>query len=113
LRDFWISCWGSISQENRSGVSPDIDVIAEKYGLSAEILESQLKLPPLHIYQRTSYEDFLDKASKRLAESDADDVELLALSLKLKVPVWSNDRHFQRSGVEVYTTAKLLKILKA
>jgi predicted nucleic acid-binding protein len=90
-----------------------IDVIAEKYGLSAEILESQLKLLPLHIYQRTSYEDFLDKASKRLAESDADDVELLALSLKLKVPVWSNDRHFQRSGVEVYTTAKLLKILKA
>jgi len=90
-----------------------IDVIAEKYGLSAEILESQLKLLPLLIYQQKFYADFLDKASNRLAESDVDDVELLALSLKLKVPVWSNDRHFQHSGVEVYTTAKLLKILKA
>lgn len=90
-----------------------IGVIAEKYGLSEEILESQLKLLPLLIYQQKFYADFLDKASKRLAESDVDDVELLALSLKLKVSVWSNDRHFQHSGVEVYSTAKLLKILKA
>ena len=98
---------------NVSEVREYIGVIAEKYGLSEEILESQLKLLPLLIYQRTFYEDFLDKASKRLAESDQDDVELLALSFKLKVPVWSNDRHFQHSGVEVYTTAKLLKILRA
>jgi len=98
---------------NVSEVRKYIDFIAEKYRLSAEILESQLKLLPLLIYQRIFYEDFLDKASKRLAESDQDDVELLALSLKLKVPVWSNDRHFQHSGVEVYPTAKLLKILQA
>jgi hypothetical protein len=52
-------------------------------------------------------------ASKRLAESDEDDVEMLALSLKLKVPVWSNDWHFRHSGVGVYSTAKLLKMLKA
>jgi predicted nucleic acid-binding protein len=98
---------------NISEVREYIGVIAEKYGLSEEILESQLKLLPLLIYQQKFYADFLDKASIRLAESDEDDVELLALSLKLKVPVWSNDRHFQHSGVEVYSTAKLLKILKA
>ena len=98
---------------NVSEVREYISVIAEKYGFGEEILESQLKLLPLLIYQQKFYADFLDKASKRLAESDEDDKELLALSLKLKVPVWSNDRHFQHSGVEVYTTAKLLKILKA
>ena len=48
---------------------------------------------------------FLDDASKRLAERDEDDVEPLALSLKLKIPVWSNNRHFQRSGVKTYSTA--------
>ena len=97
---------------NVSEVREYISVIAEKYGFGEEILESQLKLLPLLIYQQKFYADFLDKASKRLAESDEADVQLLALSLKLKVPVWSNDRHFQHSGVEVYTTAKLLKILK-
>jgi len=40
-------------------------------------------------------------------------VELLALAMKLNVPVWSNDSDFKDSGVEVQTTAKLLKILKA
>ena len=90
-----------------------ISVIAEKYGFSEEILESQLKLLPLRIYQQEFYAAFLNIASEKLTESDEDDVELLALSLKLKVPVWSNDRHFQQTGVEVYSTAKLLKILKA
>jgi len=96
-----------------SEVREYIGVIADKYGLSEEILESQLKLLPLRIYQQEFYAEFLTIASKKLAESDEDDVELLALSLKLKVPVWSNDRHFQHAGVGVYTTAKLLKILKA
>jgi len=50
---------------------------------------------------------------KKIAERDEDDVELLALAMKLNVPVWSNDSDFKDSGVEVQTTAKLLKILKA
>jgi predicted nucleic acid-binding protein len=90
-----------------------IGVIADKYGLEEEVLESQLKLLPIRKYKQIFYEDFLVAAAKRLAERDEDDVELLALSLKLKVPVWSNDRHFLHSGAEVYSTAKLLKMLKA
>ncbi len=98
---------------NISEVREYIGVIADKYSLCKEVLESQLKLLPLQIYHQKFYADFLNIASKRLAETDEDDVELLALSLKLKVPIWSNDRDFQHAGVEVYTTAKLLKILKA
>ncbi len=90
-----------------------LDVIAEQYGISEEILESQLKLLPLKIYPRHSYEDLIQKASKKLSGRDEDDIELLALAMKLKVPVWSNDRDFQHAGIEVFTTAKLLKILKA
>ena len=98
---------------NINEVRDYLGVIAEKYSLSEELLESQLKLLPVRIYAQKFYEDFLHAASKRLAEHDEDDIQLLALSLKLKVPVWSNDRHFQHAGVEVYSTAKLLKILKA
>ena len=98
---------------NINEVREYIGVMAAQYGLSEEVLESQLKLLPLRIYQPKFYEDFLHEASERLAERDEDDIQLLALSLKLKVPVWSNDRHFQHSAVEVFSTAKLLKILKA
>lgn len=114
LRVFLVESIEIVTTEFNIGeVREYIGVIADKYGLSEEVIESQLKLLPLRIYQQKFYEDFLVMAIKRLAESDEDDVELLALSLKLKVPVWSNDRHFRHSGVEVYSTAKLLKILKA
>lgn len=98
---------------NISEVREYLSVIAEQYGLSEEILESQLKLLPIKIYPRQFYEDFVKKATRKLSERDEDDIELLALAMKLKVPVWSNDSDFKKSGVEVYTTAKLLKILKA
>ncbi len=90
-----------------------VGVISEQYGLSEEILESQLKLLPLKIYPRHFYEDCIQKASQKLSGRDDDDIELLALALKLKIPVWSNDRDFQHAGIEVFTTAKLLKVLKA
>ena len=51
------------------------------------------------------------EASKRLSGRDEDDVELLALALKLEIPIWSNDRDFRHAEIEVYTTARLLKKL--
>lgn len=114
LRVFLVEALEIVTTEFNIGeVREYIGVIANKYGLSEEVLEAQLKLLPLRIYPRKYYEDFLGIATKRLSESDEDDVELLALALKFKAPVWSNDRHFQHSGVQVYSTAKLLKIVEA
>jgi predicted nucleic acid-binding protein len=101
------------TQFNIDEVREYLGVMAERYGFSEELLESQLKLLPIRVYQREFYEGLIANASKRIAASDKDDVELLALALKLKVPVWSNDRDFQNSGAGLYSTAKLLKILKA
>ncbi len=100
------------TQFNIDEVRQYLGVIAEQYSLGEEILESQLKLLPIEIYSQHFYESFLKGASKKLSgRDDDDDIELLALALKLKIPVWSNDSDFKDSGVEVYTTAKLLKIL--
>jgi len=101
------------TQFNIDEVRQYLSAIAAQYSLSEELLESQLKLLPLKIYSQHFYEGFLKEASKKLSERDEDDIELLALALKLQVPVWSNDSDFKNSGVEVYTTAKLLKILKS
>ena len=101
------------TQFNVDEVREYLSVIAEKYEFSEEILESQLKLLPLSVYPLHFYEDFIQKASQKLSGRDEDDIELLALAIKLKIPVWSNDNDFKNLGIEVYTTAKLLKILKA
>lgn len=101
------------TQFNVDEVREYLSVIAEKYEFSKEILESQLKLLPLSVYPLHFYEDFIQKASQKLSGRDEDDIELLALAIKLKIPVWSNDNDFKNLGIEVYTTAKLLKIFKA
>lgn len=48
------------------------------------------------------------RARKRIGWRDPDDVELLALTLHFKIPLWSNDNDFEGCGVERYTTAELL-----
>lgn len=100
------------TQFNIDEVRKYLNVIADKYDLSIEVLELQLNLLPLKIYQRQHYSGSIPKASKKLSGIDEDDIELLALAMKLKVPVWSNDRDFRNAGVKVYTTARLLKALK-
>ncbi len=39
------------------------------------------------------------------------DVPLLALALKLQAPSWSNDRDFEDFPIELYPTARLLKVM--
>lgn len=97
---------------NIEEVGEYLGIMAGKYGLSETILQSQLKLLPLEIHDRHVYNDSLERASKKLSEKDPDDIELLALALKLKIPIWSNDKDFKHAGIEVYTTAQLLKNLK-
>lgn len=99
------------TQYNIDEVREYLSVLADQYALSEEILESQFKLLPLKVYPAHFYEDFVQRAAKKLSGRDEDDIGLLALAMKLNVPVWSNDKDFQHSGIEIYTTANLLKIL--
>ncbi|MFH1434189.1 MAG: PIN domain-containing protein [Pseudomonadota bacterium] len=100
------------TQFNIDEVTEYLEVMADKYGLSEKILQSQLKLLPLTVYDRAHYDDHIEKAAEKMAEKDPDDVELLALALKMKIPVWTNDKHFSQAGVETYSTAQLLKSFK-
>jgi len=45
-----------------------------------------------------------------MKDIDEKDTLFLALALKLKYPIWSNDKHFQKQGkIQVYTTEDVLK----
>jgi predicted nucleic acid-binding protein len=99
------------TESNLAEVREYLPRLASKYALELEILEAQLKILPLEIHDDTSYADCLAEARQQLELIDPDDIHLLALALKLGIPIWSNDKHFETVAVKVYPTASLLKNL--
>jgi predicted nucleic acid-binding protein len=86
--------------------------LASKYGLDEKLLLWQFKMLPLDGFSEKYYKSHLPRAQKLLKERDPDDIHLAALALKEGIPLWSNDRDFEKLSMLVYTTAQLLKILR-
>ncbi len=85
--------------------------LAKKKRLELDTLLLVCAALPVTVVERSEFEDKLASAKRRIGKRDPDDVDVLALALALKIPVWSNDNDFEESGVEWYTTAELLKTL--
>jgi predicted nucleic acid-binding protein len=96
---------------NLNEVQEYMPSLASKYRLEKKILETQLKLLPLKVFQRKFYQDFLKQAEERIGKIDPDDIDLLALGLKLNIPIWTNDSDFQGLKIKTYTT-EFLKALE-
>jgi len=63
------------------------------------------------VFAEHQYAEQLSAAHEFIAARDEDDVALAALALKLRVPIWSNDRDYARFVYGQYTTAQLLNVL--
>jgi len=99
------------SQFTFDEVTAFLPKLAQKRNLALEQLASTFALLPLRLYRRDSYEAEIDEAKKRI--QDPNDVELLALALRLKAPVWTNDRRdFRSAGILFYRTGKLLRMME-
>jgi len=85
--------------------------LARKKRLPLDVLLLSLAALPVTVVDLPEYARKLPEATRRLGQRDPDDVDVLALALHLRVPVWSNDDDFRDSGVEWLTTATLLKRL--
>jgi predicted nucleic acid-binding protein len=68
---------------------------------------------PVTTVPTASYLPSMLEARQRIGSRDRDDVDLLALVIQLKIPVWSNDNDFENTGVVWYTTASLLATLES
>ncbi|HVZ81424.1 MAG TPA: PIN domain-containing protein [bacterium] len=88
-----------------------LPVMAGKYGIAVELLESQFQLLAVREYEPKEYHGSMAIARRKIGKRDPDDIDLLALSLERKIPIWSNDGDFSGTGIEWYTTARLLKKL--
>lgn len=86
--------------------------LARKRGLAVDVVLLAAATLPVTTVPATFYLPALPEARKRIGSRDRDDVDLLALAIQLKIPVWSNDNDFEDTGVVWYTTASLLATLE-
>lgn len=100
------------TQFNRLEVEEYLPCLASKYRLDHRALLWQFKMLPVQSFPEKYYKSHFPQAEKLLKARDPDDVHLTALALKEDVPLWSNDKDFEKLSIPVYTTAQFLKILE-
>ncbi len=86
-------------------------VLARSRKLSLDTLLLAVAALPVSLAEPEIYAHKRAQARKLVGLRDPDDIEILALALHLKLPLWSNDNDFEESGIQQYTTAELLKKL--
>ena len=86
-------------------------VLARKRRLPLDMLLLAVATLPVSIVERETYAKAVPRARRLIERRDPDDIDILALALHLKIPLWSNDNDFRNTGVEWYTTAELLQLL--
>lgn len=99
------------TEQNIAEVREYVPEFAARYHLPEEVLLDVLELLPVTVYSEHEYAEEVAAASRLVGERDRDDVALAALALKLRIPVWSNDRDYEGFPTGVFTTATLLKML--
>jgi predicted nucleic acid-binding protein len=86
-------------------------VLGRKKKIRDDVLLLALAALPVTVAVPSEYTASLRRARRRIARRDPDDVDILALALQLNIPLWSNDRDFEGTGVELFTTEGLLRKL--
>ena len=86
-------------------------ILARKRRLSLDTLLLAIAALPVTVVEQAVYSSSLPQARRLIARRDPDDVDVLALALQTKLPLWSNDNDFETVGIEWYTTAELLRKL--
>ena len=88
------------------------DEILDKSGLNESDFKLFLSLisSKIEFVSKSEFEKFIPKAKKITPYPD--DTEYFALALKLRMPIWSNDKRLkQQDKIKVYSTTDLLKFL--
>lgn len=89
-----------------------IPMISEQSGVpEAEVL-ALFEMFPLIAYQSSFYEDHITLATERIGKRDPKDIDILALTYRLKTPLWTADRDLRDlADIQTVTTGELHRIL--
>jgi predicted nucleic acid-binding protein len=86
-------------------------IILNKTGLAKSNFEFLLLLLQSHVavISFKEFYEFLNEAEELMKNIDLKDAPFIALALKLKIPIWSNDLHFKKQNkVLSYTTDEII-----
>lgn len=89
-------------------IAEHLPELASKRRLDLALLLAALQLMPVEWQPAASYELFREEGVRRMASRDPEDWPTVAVALSLSVPIWSQDRDFEASGIRIYTTGELL-----
>ncbi len=92
-------------------INKNISEILEKTGISSEKFRELRKDLAICVefIPLPEYSEFLKLAS---SIPNKEDIDFVALALKLRLPVWTNDRQFKKQHlVKVFTTEEIVKLL--
>lgn len=67
----------------------------------------------VEVVDRSLYEEYETSARERMISRDEEDWPIVAVSLLLKCPVWTEDRDFFGSGISTWTTETVDLYLRA
>ena len=87
-----------------------ISRVAQKLEVNQAVVRFTLDLLPLTVYGPKSYRRSIKKAKLQIAHRDPQDIQILALALELGRPLWTNDKDFEDTTIQIFTTAELLSI---
>lgn len=94
-------------------IQEHIEEITQKSSLSEDIIKEVLdQIILLANITIIPFEDFKEFENEAIALSpDIDDIAYVALALKLKCPIWSNDKDLKKSlkEIKVYNSEEILK----
>ena len=92
-------------KKHKEEILPKAKLSEYEFELFLSIISSRIEFIPY-----TKFEDFISQAEK--ITPDPNDVEYVALALKLKCDIWTNDKEFKKQDkVKVYSTSELIKII--
>jgi predicted nucleic acid-binding protein len=86
-----------------------VPILGRKKGLPIDVLQLAVASLPVAVIAHAVYAKRLPEALRQIGRRDPDDVELLALALQFKIPIWSNDKDFTSARIELFTTEHLLR----
>jgi len=102
------------SQHTLFEVEKYLPYVAKRLGCGESDLLRAFQLLPVIDVQPREYDAHLEQAAQLIAARDPKDVHVLALALRLVLPIWTEDKDFQGlPGITVLSTTDLLKQIKA
>ena len=102
------------SQHTLFEVEKYLSYVAQRLERAEMDLFREFELLPIIAIQPREYDSHVPRATELIAPRDPKDVHVLALALRLRLPIWSDDRDFEGlADVTVYKTADLLDQITA